>query len=93
MIRSFANKETEKIYHQIFSTKLPESIQKVALRKLIMLDNAANLGDLRIPPNNHLEALCGDRAGQYSIRVNNQFRICFRYTDNDFYDVEIVDYH
>ena len=93
MIKSFASKETEKVYNQIFSKKLPESIQKVALRKLIMIDNAANLGDLRVPPNNHLEALDGDRAGQYSIRINDQYRICFKYADNDFYDVEIVDYH
>ena len=93
MIRSFANKETEKIYNQIFSKKLPEAIQKTALRKLIMMDTAANLGDLRIPPNNRLEALSGDRAGQFSIRINNQFRVCFKYRNNDFYDVEIVDYH
>lgn len=93
MIRSFAGRETEKVYNQIFSKKLPESIQKVALRKLIMIDNAANLGDLRVPPNNRLEALSGDREGQYSIRINDQYRVCFKWKDNDFYDVEIVDYH
>ena len=93
MIQSFADSETEKVYNQIFSKKLPESIQNVALRKLIMIDNAANLGDLRIPPNNRLEALSGDREGQYSIRINDQYRVCFRYFDHDFYDVQIVDYH
>ena len=93
MIMSIADRETEKIYNQLFSKNLPESIQKVALRKLIMIDNAANLGDLRIPPNNRPEAPDGDRKGQYSIRVNNQYRICFKYINNDFYDVEIVDYH
>ena len=93
MIRSFADRETEKVYHQIFSKKLPESIQKAALRKLIMIDNAANLGDLRVPPNNRLEALRGDREGQYSIRVNEQYRVCFKCVNNEFFDVEIVDYH
>ena len=93
MIVSFADRETEKIYNQHFSKKLPEAIQKTALRKLILIDNAANLGDLRVPPNNRLEALSGNREGQYSIRVNDQYRICFRYASNDFYDVEIVDYH
>ena len=93
MIRSFADKETEKIFHQIFSRRLPESIQKTALRKLIMLSNAKNLEDLRVPPANRLEALKGDRAGQYSIRINDQFRICFKFSDGDSYDVGIVDYH
>ena len=93
MIRSFADRETEKVYNQIFSKKLPESIQKVALRKLIMIDNAANLGDLRVPPNNRLEALSGDREGQYSIRINEQYRVCFECVNNEFFNVEIVDYH
>ena len=93
MIKSFADKETEKIYHQIFSKKLPQSIQRVALRKLIMIDNAGRLEDLRVPPANRLEALHGDREGQYSIRINDQYRICFRANDNDFSEVEIVDYH
>lgn len=77
MILSFADKETEKIFEQKFSKKLPQSIQRIALRKLIMIDNAENINDLRIPPANHLEQLSGDREGQYSIRINNQFRICF----------------
>ncbi len=93
MIKSFADKETEKIYNQIFSKKLPQSIQRVALRKLILIDNAGSLEDLRIPPANHLEAMRGDRLGQYSIRINDQYRICFSAEGNNFYDVEIVDYH
>ena len=94
MIKNFACKETEKIYHQRFSAKLPQSIQKIALRKLIMLDNASCLEDLRVPPANHLEQLGGDRQGQYSIRINQQYRICFRLEGKDsISDVEIVDYH
>ena len=93
MIKSFADKETEKIYHQIFSKKLPLSIQHIALRKLIMMDNAGCLEDLRSPPANRLEPLHGNRAGQYSIRINDQYRICFAVDKNDFFDVEVVDYH
>lgn len=93
MIKSFADKETEKIYHQEFSRKLPQSIQRTALRKLIMIDNAASIEDLRIPPANHLELLQGNREGQYSIRINAQYRICFKVFGNDFFDLEIVDYH
>ena len=93
MIKSFADKETEKIYYQTFSRKLPQSIQRVALRKLIMIDNAGCLEDLRVPPANRLEALHGDREGQYSIRINDQYRICFVVDGNCFYDVEVVDYH
>ncbi|MBQ7559084.1 MAG: type II toxin-antitoxin system RelE/ParE family toxin [Synergistaceae bacterium] len=93
MIISFADKETEKIYLQEYSRKLPTDIQSVALRKLIMMDNAQNLNDLRIPPANRLEQLQGDRQGQYSIRINKQFRICFNVLEDNFYDVEIVDYH
>ena len=93
MIKSFADRETEKIYHQLFSKKLPQPIQKTALRKLIMMDNAQSLEDLRVPPANHLEKLDGDRKGQYSIRINDQYRICFRADGNNFYEIEIVDYH
>ena len=93
MIKSFADRETEKVYHQTFSKKLPQSIQAVALRKLIMIDNAGCLEDLRVPPANHLEKLDGDRKGQYSIRINDQYRICFEVRGNDFWRVEIVDYH
>ncbi len=93
MIKSFADKETEMIYYQAFSRKLPQSIQGVALRKLIMIDNAGCLEDLRVPPANRLEALHGDREGQYSIRINDQYCICFAADGNSFYGVEIVDYH
>lgn len=94
MIKGFADKETEKVYHQKFSKKLPQTIQRVALRKLMMIDNAENINDLRVPPANHLEQLVGDREGQYSIKINAQYRICFTlHGQNEFYDVEIVDYH
>ena len=93
MIKSFADKETEKVYIQVFSTKLPTDIQKTALRKLIMIDNAECLEDLKVPPGNRLEPLSGDREGQHSIRINDQFRICFRFIEGDFHEVEIVDYH
>lgn len=94
MIKTFADKETEKIYHQQFSKRLPQSIQKIALRKLIMLDNATCINDLRIPPANHLEQLSGDKAGEYSIRINKQYRICFTVAGvNDFVNVYIEDYH
>ena len=93
MIKSFADKETEKVYKQLFSTKLPQGIQRIALRKLIMLHNAATIEDLRVPPSNRLEKLSGDREGQYSIRINNQYRICFAVEENEFYDFEITDYH
>lgn len=93
MIISFADKETEKIYHQEYSRKFPPDIQRIALRKLIMIDNAVSLNDLRIPPANRLERLKGDRQGQYSIRINDKFRICFTVLNNNYYDVEITDYH
>ena len=93
MIKSFADKETEHIYKQEFSKKLPNQIQKVALRKLMMIDNAKCVGDLRVPSNNKLEVLSGDRKGQYSIRINDQWRICFTEKEGHYYNVEIVDYH
>ena len=93
MIQSFADRETELVYNQEFSRRLPNAIQKVALRKLMMIDNAKSLNDLRVPPNNRLEALYGDREGQYSIRINDQWRICFLMNEGLFYNVEIVDYH
>ncbi|MBR4558851.1 MAG: type II toxin-antitoxin system RelE/ParE family toxin [Fibrobacter sp.] len=93
MIQSFADRETELVYNQEFSRRLPNTIQKVALRKLMMIDNAKSLNDLRIPLNNRLEALHGDREGQYSIRINDQWRICFSMNEGHFYNVEIVDYH
>jgi proteic killer suppression protein len=93
MIASFRCKETEKVFGRQNSRRLPHSIQKVAMRKLWQVDAAVRLDDLRIPPNNHLEALTGDRAGQHSIRINQQYRICFRWEGNNATDVEIVDYH
>lgn len=93
MIKSFKSKEAEKVFSGTFSKKLPPEIQKRALQKLRMLHVASVLDDLKIPPSNHLEALSGDRQGQYSIRINDQFRICFRWLDNHSFDVEIVDYH
>ena len=93
MIKSFKNKETEKVYSREGSSKLPRDIQQVALRKLRMVNNAKNLNDLRIPPANRLEKLIGDRAGQHSIRINDQWRICFTWQEGDASDVEITDYH
>ena len=93
MIRSFADKEAEKIWAGETSRRLPGDIQSVARRKLRMLNNAATLDDLRIPPANRLEALRSDRKGQHSIRINDQWRICFRWNEGDAYEVEIVDYH
>jgi proteic killer suppression protein len=93
MIRSFKSKEAEKIFNRERSQKLPSDIQQVALRKLRMLNRAATLQDLRVPPANRLEKLSGDRAGQYSIRINDQWRICFDWNAGDAHNVEIVDYH
>ena len=92
MIRNFADKEAEKIWNGTPSRRLPADLQTVARRKLRMLNNAENLNDLRVPPANRLEALKGDRRGQYSIRINDQWRICFRWADGDAHDVQIVDY-
>ncbi len=93
MIRSFKSKETEKIFTRLRSRKLPQDIQQVSYRKLRMLNNALNINDLRIPPANRLEKLSGDRKGQYSIRINHQWRICFKWSDGDVHNVEITDYH
>ena len=93
MIESFANKETEKIFEGIVSKKLPINIQKTARRKLLYLDDADSLCDLAAPPGNRLEALHGDREGQHSIRINDQWRICFKWANSKAKDVEIVDYH
>ena len=93
MIKSFKCKETEKIFRGVFSKKIPQDLQQRALIKLHMIDTAENISDLRIPPANFLEQLQGDRAGQYSIRINQQYRICFKWLDNNAFDVEIVDYH
>ena len=93
MISSFRDRETERIWHGEVSRRLPHDIQETARRKLRMLNNARMVADLRIPPANRLEALKGKRAGQYSIRVNDQWRICFRFVNGQASDVEIVDYH
>jgi len=93
VIRTFKDAETEKIYQRERSRKLPFDIQQVALRKLRMINNAINLNDLRVPPANRLEKLSGDRAGQHSIRINDQWRICFEWRGSDAFNVEITDYH
>lgn len=93
MIRSFKSKETDKIFNRQRSRKFPQDIQQVALRKLRMLNRAISLQDLRVPPGNRLEKLAGDRVGQYSIRINIQWRICFEWRKGDAYAVEIRDYH
>ena len=93
MIRSFRSEETERVFKRARSPKLPGDIQQVALRKLRMLNRSRSLADLRVPPANRLERMKGDREGRYSIRINDQWRICFRWADGDAFDVEIVDYH
>lgn len=93
MIRSFADPETELIWTGVRSRKLPSDIQAVALRKLRLLNQARVLNDLRVPPGNRLEALRADRSGQHSIRINDQWRICFIWQEGGAHNVEIVDYH
>jgi proteic killer suppression protein len=93
MIRSFAGQETEQIWSGLRSRRLPGEIQAAALRRLRLLNQSRRLEDLRVPPGNRLEPLHGDRAGQHSIRINEQWRICFVFTDGGADDVEIVDYH
>ena len=93
MIKSFKCKETKLIYEEGFSKKFPIDIQKRAIIKLVMLDSVEKLEELKIPPSNHLEKLLGKRAGQHSIRINDKFRICFEWIDNNAFNVEIVDYH
>ena len=93
MILSFACKESEKIFQGQFSKKFPPQIQRIARRKLLYLDEADEIRDLRSPPGNRLERLKGDRDGQWSIRINNQWRICFYWQEPHAFDVEITDYH
>ena len=93
MILNFKNKETRKVWEGEVSLRLPRDIQHIARRKLRMLNSARQLNDLRIPPNNKLEALRGDRIGKYSIRINDQWRICFKWMDGNVADVIIEDYH
>ena len=93
MIKSFRDKDTERLFERQQVRKFGTEVQRVALRKLRILDAAMSLADLRVPPGNRLERLRGDRAGQHGIRINDQWRICFRWRGGDAYDVEIVDYH
>jgi proteic killer suppression protein len=93
VIKTFKDKEADKLFHLQRSTKLPDEIQRVAIRKLWMIDAAHNINDLRVPPANHLEKLEGKRKGQYSIRINDRYRVCFEWIDGDAFNVEIVDYH
>jgi len=93
MILSFKDRETEKIWRRTVSRKFPVNIQRTARRKLLQLDGATSLIDLKIPPGNRLHPLSGDRKGQHSISINDQFRICFKWVSNNATEVEIVDYH
>jgi proteic killer suppression protein len=93
MIRSFRDRETARVFLRERRTKLDRKLRHVALRKLLLLDAAESLDDLAVPPGNRLEKLGGDRAGQYSIRINDQWRVCFRWHEGSALDVEIVDYH
>jgi toxin HigB-1 len=93
VIKTFKDESTHKIYQRQPVRKLPPDIQQVALRKLRMINNATSLNDLRVPPANRLEKLSGGRVGQWSIRINDQWRVCFEWREKDAYDVEIVDYH
>ena len=93
MIKSFKDVEAEKVFHRQVSRRLPYDIQQTALRKLRMLNNVVSLNDLRVPPANRLERLSGDRTGQYSIRINDQWRICFEWYEGDVWNGEITDYH
>lgn len=93
MIKSFADGETEKVWRRWRSKAVPADLQRKALQKLVQLHFAEELNDLRVPPDNRLEKLSGDREGWHSIRINRQYRICFVWGDSDAYNVEIVDYH
>ncbi|MBI4253357.1 type II toxin-antitoxin system RelE/ParE family toxin [Candidatus Uhrbacteria bacterium] len=93
MIKSFHGSEVEKIFNCEYSRKLPTSIQRIALRKLLMLDAAVHINDLRVPPGNRLEKLSGNRCDEYSIRINDQWRICFVWDQGHAYHVSITDYH
>jgi proteic killer suppression protein len=93
VIKSFADRDTERLFNRERVKRFPADLLRTMLRKLVSLDAAEALPDLRIPPGNRLEKLKGHRAGQYSIRINDQWRICFDWKDGDAHDVEIVDYH
>ena len=93
MIRNFRDRETERVFNREPSRRWSRDLQRIARRKLLMLDAAETLADLRVPPGNRLEKLSGNRQGQYSVRINDQWRICFHWGEGDAHDVEIVDYH
>ena len=93
VIESFADKETERVWNRQFSRRLPREVQVIGRRKLVMLHRSRDLNDLRVPPANRLERLRGKREGRYSIRINNQWRVCFKWNRGTATDVEIVDYH
>jgi proteic killer suppression protein len=93
MIKTFKDKETELIFNRYFSKRIPSAIQGRTFNKLFLLDSAETLNDLKIPPSNRLEKLQGNRNNQYSIRINDQWRICFIWKDGNVFDVEIIDYH
>jgi toxin HigB-1 len=93
VIRSFRDRDTERLFHREPVRKWAAALQRIGLRKLLMLEASTRLDDLRIPPANRLEKLAGRRAGQYSIRINDRWRVCFRWSEGDAYDVEITDYH
>ena len=93
VIKSFADRDTERLFVREVVRRFPSELHRAMLRKLTVLDAAESLDDLRVPPGNRLEKLKGDRAGQHSIRVNDQWRVCFRWKEGDAYDVAVVDYH
>jgi toxin HigB-1 len=93
VIKSFRDAETEKVWRRTFSRRLPGDVQRVAKRKLDLIEAAGTLDDLRVPPGNRLEALAGSRKGRHSVHINDQWRICFRWEGGDAYEVESVDYH
>jgi proteic killer suppression protein len=93
MIKSFRDKDSERLFQRQFSRRFPQDLNRIAWRKLAILDAAEQLSDLRVPPGNRLEKLSGDREGQHSIRINDQWRICFCWRDGNAYDVEVTDYH
>ncbi len=93
MIQTFASKDTEALFNRNAPPKIPSTILRVALRKLVIIHAAVDLGDLKVPPGNRLEKLTGDRSGQHSIRINDQWRVCFLWKAGNAYEVEIVDYH
>lgn len=92
-IKSFACAETDKLFSDARGTGIPNQIVRRARRKLLIIDAATDVNDLRVPPGNRLEKLTGDRSGQYSIRINDQYRVCFVFRNGDAFQVEIVDYH